>query len=45
MALVLAYTAHAVHDQLIDAVMQPAVLPPLTTCVDLRSDARRVECA
>jgi asparagine synthase (glutamine-hydrolysing) len=45
MALVLAYSAHAVHDQLMDAVPHPAALPPLTTCVDLRADAPRVECA
>ncbi|MGE0461425.1 MAG: asparagine synthase (glutamine-hydrolyzing) [Vicinamibacterales bacterium] len=44
MALVLAYTAHAAHDQLIDGVMRPAALPPLTTRVDLRPAARRMEC-
>jgi asparagine synthase (glutamine-hydrolysing) len=44
MALVLVYTAHAAHDQLIEGVLQPAALPPLTTRVDLRPVARRMEC-
>jgi asparagine synthase (glutamine-hydrolysing) len=44
MALVLVYTAHAVHDQLIDGVMQPSALPPLKTRVDLCPAARRMEC-
>jgi asparagine synthase (glutamine-hydrolysing) len=45
MALVLAYTAHAVQDQLIDGVLQPATLPPLTTRIDLRAAAPREGCA
>jgi asparagine synthase (glutamine-hydrolysing) len=45
MALVLVYTAQAVHDQLIESPMQPAALPPLTTGVDLRSNGRREACA
>jgi len=44
MALVLVYSAHAVHDQLIDGAMEPSALPPLTTRVDLRAAARPLEC-
>jgi asparagine synthase (glutamine-hydrolysing) len=44
MALVFVASAHAVHDQLMDGVMRPADLPPLTTRVDLRTAARRMEC-
>jgi asparagine synthase (glutamine-hydrolysing) len=43
MALVLVYSAHAVHDQLIDGAMLPSALPPLTTRVDLRAAARPLE--
>jgi asparagine synthase (glutamine-hydrolysing) len=43
MALVFVCTAHAVHDQFIDRPMQPAALPPLTTRIDLRTTAGRLE--
>jgi asparagine synthase (glutamine-hydrolysing) len=44
MGLVFVYTAHAVHDQLIEAAMRPAALPPLTTRIDTRPAVRRMEC-
>lgn len=44
-ALVFVYSAHAVHDQLIDGTLRPAVLPPLTTRIDLRTAAPHVEYA
>jgi asparagine synthase (glutamine-hydrolysing) len=45
MALVLVCSAHAVHDQLMDGALDPAALPPLTTGVDLRPAAPRIEYA
>jgi asparagine synthase (glutamine-hydrolysing) len=45
MALVFVYSAHAVHDQLIDGAMIPGALPPLTTRVDLRGAGQQTECA
>jgi asparagine synthase (glutamine-hydrolysing) len=45
MALVLVYSTHAVHDQFIAGMVDPAQLPPLTTRADLRPAARSMECA